>query len=251
MLSVNKAKKIYKAQSGDVVALNGVDISFKENGLTFILGKSGSGKTTLLNILSGLDQPTEGSVYFQGEDISKFSEAEMDKYRNIETGIVFQNYNLIESMTVYDNIAVALEIQKGNNKDAIDKKIKEVLEYVNLEEYENRKVTGLSGGQRQRVAIARALVKNPCIILADEPTGNLDRQTGTRIIELLKSISENCLVIIITHDENIAKEYGDKDICGRNNNNSSDSSYCFLCDGCCTDNIYQQYVRRFTCRESV
>lgn len=95
MLSVNKAKKIYKAQSGDVVALNGVDISFKENGLTFILGKSGSGKTTLLNILSGLDQLTEGSVYFQGEDISKFSEAEMDKYRNIETGIVFQNYNLI------------------------------------------------------------------------------------------------------------------------------------------------------------
>lgn len=133
----------------------------------------------------------------------------MDKYRNIETGIVFQNYNLIESMTVYDNIAVALEIQKGNNKDAIDKKIKEVLEYVNLEEYENRKVTELSGGQRQRVAIARALVKNPYIILADEPTGNLDRQTGTRIIELLKSISENCLVIIITHDENIAKEYGD------------------------------------------
>ena len=209
MLSVNKAKKIYKAQSGDVVALNGVDISFKENGLTFILGKSGSGKTTLLNILSGLDQLTEGGVFFLGEDISKFSEAEMDKYRNIETGIVFQNYNLIESMTVYDNIAVALEIQKGNNKDAIDKKIKEVLEYVNLEEYENRKVTELSGGQRQRVAIARALVKNPYIILADEPTGNLDRQTGTRIIELLKSISENCLVIIITHDENIAKEYGD------------------------------------------
>lgn len=159
MLSVNKAKKIYKAQSGDVVALNGVDIRFKESGLTFILGKSGSGKTTLLNILSGLDQLTEGGVFFLGEDISKFSEAEMDKYRNIETGIVFQNYNLIESMTVYDNIAVALEIQKGNNKDAIDKKIKEVLEYVNLEEYENRKVTELSGGQRQRVAIARALVK--------------------------------------------------------------------------------------------
>lgn len=209
MLSVNKVKKIYETKSGDVAALNGIDIDFDKNGLTFILGKSGSGKTTLLNILSGLDKPTEGSVSYQNEDISKFSEAWMDRYRNIVTGIVFQDYNLLETMTVYDNIAIALEIQKGNSKDTIDEKIKEVLNYVGLPGYEKRKVTELSGGQRQRVAIARALIKNPHIILADEPTGNLDHQTGIQIIELLKNISQSCLVIIITHDENIAKEYGD------------------------------------------
>ena len=147
-------------------------------------------------------------MFFLGEDISKFSEAEMDKYRNIETGIVFQNYNLIESMTVYDNIAVALEIQKGNNKDAIDKKIKEVLEYVNLEEDENRKVTELSGGQRQRVAIARALVNNPSVLLCDEPTGNLDVSTGNDVLSLLIDLNrnDNRTIVIVTHDNQLAEK---------------------------------------------
>lgn len=209
MLSVNKVKKVYEMQSGNVIALNNVDIDFEESGLAFILGKSGSGKTTLLNILSGLDKSTSGNVVYRDFNINDFSEKDMDKYRNTDIGIVFQDYNLLETMTVYDNIAIALEIQKENNAKIIRNKVSEVLEYVDLKGYEHRKVTELSGGQRQRIAIARALVKNPRIILADEPTGNLDHQTGIQVMELLKTISRNCLVIVITHDESIAQSYGD------------------------------------------
>ena len=209
MLKIDNLTKIYKNKQNSVAALNNISIELPETGLVFINGASGSGKTTLMNILAGLDSPTEGEMFLDDKNISKYSEREWDSYRNTMVGIVFQNFNLAEDMTVEENILMPLKIQKRDIKD-YKSEIKKALEYVGLKGYEKRKNTELSAGQMQRVAIARAIIKKPRIILADEATGNLDPMNTTMILNLFNDISKNCLVILISHDRDLAEKYGDR-----------------------------------------
>ncbi len=216
MIEINGLTKIYKTNAGenDIIATNDISCNFKDSGFYFILGKSGCGKTTLLNILSGLDNYDSGQILVKGEDIQSYSEEQLDEYRNIKIGIVFQQYNLLPDMNVYDNLRLVLELQewdcdKVNQKEFIDNEISIILKKVGLSGYENRKINQLSGGEQQRIAIARTLLKSPDIIFADEPTGNLDENTGKGIMQLLKSLSKNYLIIMVSHDKEIAYKYGD------------------------------------------
>lgn len=204
MLQVKQIAKIYETEK--VVALQDVSIDFGEKGLIALLGKSGSGKSTLLHILGGLDHPTNGELIFNGKS-SKDPTFNFDDYRNEEIGFVFQDYNLLNDFTIEENVAIALQLQ---GKRAEKEKIKETLKKVGLEIELNRKPMQLSGGQRQRVAIARAIVKNPSIILADEPTGALDQRTGMEILTLLKELSKTILVVMVTHDREFALRFGDR-----------------------------------------
>ena len=212
MLQVKNMTREYRSdRRAPVCALQNVSLTFADTGLVFILGKSGSGKSTLLHILGGLDTPTSGEVVVDGKPMRGFKERELNDYRNAYVGFVFQEYNLLERESVGKNVALALELQGGQEDRA---KIENVLRQVDLAEggqtlYE-RSVRELSGGQRQRVAIARALVKDPKVILADEPTGALDSKTGKQLYELLKALSKERLVVVVTHDEASAKAYGDR-----------------------------------------
>ena len=208
MLEVKNIFKSYKPKKGpEVKALNGVSIKFPEKGLVFILGKSGSGKSTLLNVLGGLDVIDEGEIIIKGKSSKDFTQADFDSYRNTYLGFVFQEYNILEEFTVGKNIALALELQ---GKKATDEIIEEILKEVDLAGFSNRKLNELSGGQKQRVAIARALIKNPEIILADEPTGALDSKTGLQVFDTLKSLAKDKLVIVVSHDREFAEMYGDR-----------------------------------------
>lgn len=208
MLSVKNLVKIYKTKGGvEVRALDGVSIDFPETGMVFLLGRSGSGKSTLLNVTGGLDAPSDGEIIVKGASSKNFSASDFDSYRNTYIGFVFQEYNLLNEFSVEQNIAIALQLQnKPNDKDAVDK----ILESVDLKGLGKRKPNTLSGGQRQRVAIARALIKDPEIIMADEPTGALDDATGKQIFETLKKLSESRLVIVVSHDREFAEEYADR-----------------------------------------
>ncbi|MBR4262310.1 MAG: ATP-binding cassette domain-containing protein [Bacilli bacterium] len=208
MLELKNVNKIYKSKNtSNTEALRNINLNFNKVGLTFILGKSGCGKSTLLNILGGLDTPTSGEIIFKGKSFKDFKSSNYDSYRNTSIGFVFQEYNLVEKFNVFDNVAYALKLQ--NNK--IDENVVlNVLEEVGLKDLAKRKVNELSGGQKQRVAIARALVKNPSIILADEPTGNLDSESSKMIFEILKKLSLERLVIVVSHDEESANTYGDR-----------------------------------------
>ncbi|MBO5375876.1 MAG: ABC transporter ATP-binding protein/permease [Bacilli bacterium] len=210
MITVKNVTKVYKAKKGlEVTALKNININFDRTGMTFILGKSGSGKSTLLNLLGGLDTPTSGEILFNTESLSKYKAKDYDNYRNNYIGFVFQEYNLLDKYNVYENVALPLKLQ--NIKD-YDTKVLEVLEKVGIKDLKDRKINELSGGQKQRVAIARALVKNPKVILADEPTGNLDSESSKIVFELLKELSKDILVIVISHDEESAKIYSDRTI---------------------------------------
>lgn len=208
MLKVENLTKIYKTKKGaDVHALDGVTLQFPETGMVFLLGKSGSGKSTLLNVCGGLDAPTSGEIIVKGRSSKDFSQADFDSYRNTFIGFIFQEYNILNEFSVEDNIALALELQ-GKSKDK--KAIKALLEEVDLQGFAKRKPNTLSGGQKQRIAIARALIKSPEIIMADEPTGALDSNTGKQVLETLKKLSKNKLVIIVSHDREFAELYGDR-----------------------------------------
>ena len=207
MLELKNVSKIYKAKSGDVYALNNINLYFEETGLVFITGKSGSGKTTLLNCIGGLDNFTEGEIFIKEKSTKNFTKSDYDSYRNTYIGFVFQEYNLLDNLSIKKNISLATELQAiKNNED----KIKEILKKVDLEGVENRKPQELSGGQRQRVAIARALIKNPSIIIADEPTGALDSESGHQILSLLKKLSKEKLVIVVSHDLENANKFADR-----------------------------------------
>ncbi len=208
MLKVVNLTKIYKTKKGtDVHALDGVTLQFPEKGMVFLLGKSGSGKSTLLNVCGGLDSPTGGEIIVKGRSSKDFSQSDFDSYRNTFIGFIFQEYNILNEFSVEDNIALALELQ-GKTKDK--KAIQELLSEVDLVGYAKRKPNTLSGGQKQRIAIARALIKSPEIIMADEPTGALDSNTGKQVFETLKKLSENKLVIVVSHDREFAEQYGDR-----------------------------------------
>lgn len=211
MLEVRNLVKTYKTTKSKtkdrVTALNKVSIKFPETGLVFLLGKSGSGKSTLLNAIGGLDSFDSGEIIIKGKSSKDFSQSDFDSYRNTFIGFIFQEYNVLEEFTVAKNLAMALELQ---GKKAGKEEVNKLLEQVEMLEYAKRKPNQLSGGQKQRVAIARALIKNPEIIMADEPTGALDSNTGKQVMETLKNLSKEKLVIIVSHDREFAEIYGDR-----------------------------------------
>lgn len=208
MLEIKSLCKTYKTK-GNVItkALDNVSITFPQTGMVFLLGKSGSGKSTLLNLCGGLDTPDSGEIIVKGRSSKTFSGSDFDSYRNTFIGFVFQEYNILNEFSVEDNIALALELQ-GKSKDK--ERIHNILKQVELESFAKRKPNTLSGGQKQRIAIARALIKDPEIIMADEPTGALDSNTGKQVLETLKKLSETKLVIIVSHDREFAEIYGDR-----------------------------------------
>ncbi len=204
------SKKYHLNHNQTVLALDHVSFTLPESGMVFLVGKSGSGKTTMLNLLGGLDVPTEGELRIDGVPSAGFRQKDWDAYRNNYVGFVFQEYNLLDDLTVGANIALALNLQGKMRKADAEQRIAAVLEQVGLSGYGSRKPSELSGGQKQRIAIARALVKNPQMILADEPTGALDSENGQQIFDLLKEISTEKLVVIVSHDEEFARQYADR-----------------------------------------
>ena len=206
MLRLTKIVKIYKVADLKVEALKGINLAFRKNEFVSILGPSGCGKTTMLNIIGGLDQYTSGDLIINGKSTKSFNEHDWDVYRNHRIGFVFQSYNLIPHQTILGNVELALTIA-GLSKEVRQKKAKEALDKVGLKGLYNKKPNQLSGGQCQRVAIARALVNEPDILLADEPTGALDTETSIQIMDLIKEISKDKLVIMVTHNPDLAKAY--------------------------------------------
>ena len=206
MLKLKDIVKEYPTGDSKVVALKGVDIEFRKNEFVSILGHSGCGKTTLLNIIGGLDQYTSGDLIIEGRSTKDFKNSDWDAYRNHSVGFVFQNYNLIPHQSVLSNVELALTLS-GVSKTERRKRAADALAKVGLGDQLNKKPNQMSGGQMQRVAIARALVNNPEILLADEPTGALDTETSIQIMDLLKEISKEKLVVMVTHNPELADEY--------------------------------------------
>ena len=208
MIVLKEIEKIYLTKnSPQVVALKNINLTFESKGMVFITGKSGCGKSTLLNILGALDSCTSGSMIIENKNINEFTEKELDNYRNSYVGFVFQEFHVLNAYNVYDNIRLAKELQQ---EKISEKELDAYLEKVSLTNLGKRKMNELSGGQKQRIAILRALIKNPRIILADEPTGNLDKINSEQIFGILKEISQEKLVIIVTHDLEAAQKYADR-----------------------------------------
>ena len=209
MLKLTGITKEYKAASGSVHALKGVSLEFRASEFVCVLGPSGCGKTTLLNIIGGLDHYTSGDLVIQGKSTKDFKDRDWDVYRNHRIGFIFQSYNLIPHQTVLGNVELALTIA-GVGREERRRRAAEALARVGLGNQLNKKPNQLSGGQMQRVAIARALVNNPDILLADEPTGALDSETSVQIMELIKEIAGERLVIMVTHNPELAYQYASR-----------------------------------------
>ena len=208
MLEIRNVTKIYRSKNGNSVkALDNISMTFPETGMVFILGKSGSGKSTLLNVIGGLDGYDSGEFIIKGKSSKDFAGSDFDAYRNTFIGFIFQEYNILDDFTVGANIGLALELQ---GKKATNEVISNILAQVEMLDFAKRRPNELSGGQKQRIAIARALVKDPEIIMADEPTGALDSNTGKQIFDTLKELSKRKLVIIVSHDRDFAEQYGDR-----------------------------------------
>jgi len=201
LIHASVLKKSYKIGPNDVEVLHGIDMDIENGEFVSIMGQSGSGKTTLMNLIGMLDRPTGGSILIDGDDITTISRKEMVDYRRRTVGFVFQQFHLIPSLTAYENVALPLVFagDKGHSA-ALD-----ALERVELSHRLDHKPSELSGGEQQRVAIARALVMSPKILLADEPTGALDKETGERIISLLNSLKDDMTVVMITHNHELAR----------------------------------------------
>ena len=203
-------KYFYRRRSNQIHVINDTTLEFAETGLTALLGPSGCGKTTLLNVIGGLDKADKGSIYINGQKISGRSAGAVDKIRNLNIGYIFQNYNLIDDMTVFDNVAMVLKMVGMKDKAEIKEKVEYALDLVGMYRYRKRYADMLSGGERQRVGIARAIVKDPAIIIADEPTGNLDSANTLEVMNIIKTISREKLVILVTHEEDLANFYADR-----------------------------------------
>ena len=207
MIIVKNLTKVYKSKKAKIcVALNNVSFSLPSKGLVFVVGKSGSGKSTMLNLLGGLDSLTSGEINVFGNQLNEYSESELYSFRSNIVGFVFQDFHLLDDLTVADNVRLSLRLMAEDD----DERVEKALESVELLEYKDRYPHELSGGQQQRVAIARALVKNPDVIFADEPTGNLDSNTTEQIIKLIKEISKEKLVVVVSHNLFDAYEYADR-----------------------------------------
>lgn len=209
MLKLQQIVKDYQAGDTTVHALHGVSLQFRESEFVAILGHSGCGKTTLLNIIGGLDHYTSGDLIINGKSTKDFSDADWDSYRNHSIGFVFQSYNLIPHQTVLSNVELALTLS-GVSKSERRERAKKALESVGLGDQMGKKPNQMSGGQMQRVAIARALVNDPDILLADEPTGALDSETSVQVMEILKNISKDRLIIMVTHNPELAETYASR-----------------------------------------
>ena len=223
MLEIKKITKIYQTEGFKQTALNKVSVNFRKSEFAAILGPSGSGKTTFLNIIGGLDKYTSGDLIINNVSTKNYSDRQWDSYRNHRVGFVFQSYNLINHQTILKNVELALTLS-GISKDQRKERAINALKDVGLEKHMNKKPNQLSGGQMQRVAIARALVNNPEIILADEPTGALDSETSVQIMKILKDISKEKLVIMVTHNPDLAKEYASRIINIKDGEITSDSN---------------------------
>lgn len=209
MLQLKDITKSYKTGDFTQIALNKVSLNFRESEFVAILGQSGSGKTTLLNMIGGLDQYDNGELIINGQSTKHFQDSDWDAYRNNSVGFIFQSYNLISHLSIVDNVEMGMTLS-GVSTSEKNKKAMEALEKVGLKDHVHKKPNQLSGGQMQRVAIARALANNPDIILADEPTGALDSETSEQIMELIKTIAEDKLVIMVTHNPELAEQYADR-----------------------------------------
>lgn len=211
MIKLQTLNKYFnKNKKNEIHVLNQIDLTFDYKGLTVLLGPSGSGKTTLLNVIGGLDKVQSGSILYDETQISKYQSKIWDEIRNRSIGYIFQNYYLLPHETVYENIALTLRMIGITDEEEIDFRIEYVLEKVNMANFKKRLASQLSGGQQQRVAIARALAKNPKVIIADEPTGNLDSKNTLEIMRIIKQISKEKLVILVTHETDIADFYADR-----------------------------------------
>ena len=206
IIELKDVKKIYVMGDSEVRALNGVSLKVRRGEFVSIVGKSGSGKSTLVNQVGCLDTPTEGSVYLDGEDIAHMAESELAQVRGRKIGFIFQTFNLMPTLNVRENVSLPMVFQ-GVDADDVDKNVDRVLGLVDLADRADHKPAELSGGQRQRVAIARALVNRQQVILADEPTGNLDSKTGKQIMDFLIDLHENegVTIIMVTHDDDLAR----------------------------------------------
>ena len=225
MLQLQHISKVYHTGDQEFHALKDISIRFRENEFVSILGQSGSGKTTLLNIIGGLDQYTSGDLLIQGKSTKQFKDRDWDSYRNHTIGFVFQSYNLIGHQTALSNVEIAMTLS-GVSKAESKKRAIEVLERVGLKDHLYKKPSQMSGGQMQRIAIARALVNDPKVVLADEPTGALDSETSVQIMDLLKDIAKERLVIMVTHNPELAQKYSTRIVQVLDGNILSDSNPC-------------------------
>ena len=225
MLQLQHISKVYHTGNQEFHALKDISIRFRENEFVSILGQSGSGKTTLLNIIGGLDQYTSGDLLIQGKSTKQFKDRDWDSYRNHTIGFVFQSYNLIGHQTALSNVEIAMTLS-GVSKAERKKRAIEVLERVGLKDHLYKKPSQMSGGQMQRIAIARALVNDPKVVLADEPTGALDSETSVQIMDLLKDIAKERLVIMVTHNPELAQKYSTRIVQVLDGNILSDSNPC-------------------------
>ena len=211
MLKLSNITKKYQVGDSEIDALKGISVNFRKSEFVAVLGPSGCGKTTLLNIIGGLDRYTSGDLIINGRSTKEYKDRDWDIYRNHSVGFVFQNYNLIPHQTVIANVELALTLS-GVSKSERREKAKAVLTRVGLGDQLNKKPNQMSGGQMQRVAIARALINDPDILLADEPTGALDSETSVQIMDILKEIAQEKLVIMVTHNPDLAKQYSTRTI---------------------------------------
>lgn len=210
MIKLDKVNKYYnKGKANQIHVINNTSMILPDRGIVCLLGPSGCGKTTLLNAIGGLDKVNSGKIYIDDQLITRFSSSKIDKIRNTRIGYIFQNFNLLDDRTVFENVAIALRMIGIKDQKVVRDRVNYCLEKVGIYQYRNKLANALSGGQRQRVAIARAIVKNPRIIIADEPTGNLDSANTLEIMNIIKTISRDRLVILVTHERRIAEFYSD------------------------------------------
>ena len=207
---VNVYKYFNRGKKNEVKAIDNTSLDLPDKGIVTLLGPSGCGKTTLLNSIGGLSRINKGSIYIDGERITKRSVNKIDKIRSLKIGYIFQNFNLLDDETVFDNVSLVLKINGLKDKEEIKKRVNFCLESLGIYRYRNRYASMLSGGERQRVVIARAIVKDPEVIIADEPTGNLDSKNSIEVMNIIKSISRDRLVILVTHERELAKFYSDR-----------------------------------------